>query len=318
MLFEDIQAFVSVVRAGSFSKAALDLCVAQSALSRRVRRLESRMGATLLERHARGVIATESGRVFLTKAEKLVDDLNEMERDLSSFAQEPIGTVRVALPPRTSGLLGPLMLARTFAELPKVHLEILEGSPAVIHGWLSRGETDIALAYNDEVGPSYDVTPILSEPLHLFCKYSLLHTVFAGEIPQKLSIQDLCQVPLILPRRPNILRVLVDRLCALNNLRPHVIFETEGSFTTRGMIEHGLGATVFSMSTSAWNYIAQEGQVMAVPFKSPLVCWNLFLVKARETKNLIALNRIETIINQEIDGLMKAGAWAYATKPPAD
>lgn len=315
MLFEDIQAFVSVVRAGSFSKAALDLCVAQSALSKRVKRLESRMGTTLLERHARGVIATESGHVFLAKAEKLVDELNEMERDLSSFVQEPVGTVRVALPPRTSGLLGPPMLARIFTELPKVRLELLEGSPAMIHGWLSRGETDIALAYNDEVGPSYEVTPILTEPLHLFCRYSLLHTIFAGEIPQKLSIQDLCRVPLVMPRRPNILRVLVDRLCALNNLRPHVVFEAEGSFTTRGMVEYGIGGTVFSMSTSTWSYIAQEGQVVAVPFKSPLVCWNLFLVKARETENLIAINRVETIVNQEIDELIKAGAWAYATKP---
>lgn len=317
MLFEDIQAFVTVMRAGSFSKAAVDLCVAQSALSKRVKRLETRMGTTLLERHARGVVATESGRVFFARAEKLVDELSEMERDLSSFVQEPIGTVRVALPPRTSGLLGPRLLARKLAELPKVRLELLEGSPAEIHGWLSRGQADIALAYNDEVGPSYDVTPVLTEPLHLFCRYSLLHTLFEGRIPERLSIHDLCRVPLIMPRRPHVLRVMVDRLCTLNNVRPQVIFETEGAHTTRGMIEHGIGGTVFSMSTSTWSHIAQEGQVVAVPFKSPLVCWNLFLVKAREAKNLVALNRIEAIITQEIDELIKAGAWAYATKPLA-
>lgn len=314
MFFEDIQAFVSVVRSGSFSKAAVDLCTAQSALSKRVKRLEERMGSVLLDRHARGVLLTETGRAFLNRAEKLVDDVAEMETDLSALVQEPLGMVRIALPQRTSGLLGPRVLARKLAELPKVSLDILEGSPSSIHSSLSRGEVDIALAYNDEVGPGFTVEPVLTEPLHLFCKRSVLRDIFEGQIPDKLSIQDLCKIPLIIQRRPHILRVMVDRLCALNNLRPNVLFETDGAATIRGMIEYGLGATIFSMSTSSWVDIVQKGEVVAVPFKSPLVCWNLFLVKAKNVDNLVAVNRIHSIILQEIDALLAARAWSHATK----
>lgn len=314
MFFEDIQAFVSVVRSGSFSKAAVDLCTSQSALSKRVKRLEERMGFVLLDRHARGVLLTETGRAFLQRAGTLVDEVAQMESDLSALVQEPMGTVRIALPQRTSGLLGPRLLARTLAELPKVTLDILEGSPASIHSWLSRGEADLALAYNDEVGPGFVVEPVLTEPLLLFCQRAMLRDIFGGPVPDKLSIEDLCQIPLIIQRRPHILRVLVDRLCALNNLRPKVLFETEGAATIRGMVEYGLGATLFSMSTSSWADLVAKGSVIGVPFKSPLVCWNLFLVKARNVDNLVAVNRVHTMVLQEIDALLQAGAWSHATR----
>lgn len=314
MFFEDIQSFVAVVRCGSFNKAAFNLCVAQSALSKRVKRLETQMGSVLLERHARGVSLTETGQVFLARAERIVDEVASMEAGLASLAEEPSGTVRLALPPRTSGLLGPRVFARKLSELPKVQLEILEGSPSSIHNWFSRGEADIGLAYNDELGPGFQVDPVLTEPLYLFCKRTLLNRIFDGQVPAKLSIQDLCRVPLIIPRRPHILRVMIDRLCALNNLRPNVLFETDGAATTRGMLEMGLGGTVFSVSTWSWVDLTDHGQILAIPFKSPLVCWNLFLVKSKAVDHLLAVNRVRSILVEEIDALLNEKAWPQASR----
>ena len=61
MLFEDLQAFVAVARQGSFSQAAAECGIATSALSKRVQRLEHRVGAALFERRARGVVLTLAG-----------------------------------------------------------------------------------------------------------------------------------------------------------------------------------------------------------------------------------------------------------------
>lgn len=96
-----------MARHGSFSQAALDLCIAQSALSKRVQRLEHRMGAKLFERRARGVALTPAGQAFLVRAQRLVSEMDDLERDLSSFVQTPSGPVRIALPRHTSGLLAP-------------------------------------------------------------------------------------------------------------------------------------------------------------------------------------------------------------------
>lgn len=313
MFFEDISAFVAVVRAGSFSKAAIDTCMAQSALSRRVKRIESRMGTVLLERNARGVVLTEAGKLFLSRVEKIVDEISDMEANLSTFVKEPAGKVRIAFPPRSSGLLAPRVYKKKLATLPLVQLEFLEGSPSQVHGWLSRGEVDIALVYNSEIGPDYEVMPVMTERLHLFCDTRKLREIFKGKVPAELLIKDLPQIPLILPSKPHILRVMIDRLCVLNNIRPNIVFETDGSFVTRGMVEQGIGGTIFSMSTS-WSYSVETGQVAAIPFKSPLVCWNLYLVKSRRAPNLLAINAIYAILQKEIDYLLEQGAWSHASK----
>ena len=313
MFFEDIQAFVAVVRAGSFSAAAIELYVAQSALSRRVKRLEGRMGARLLVRHARGIQLTEEGAAFLTRAGRLVDEVAHMERDLSAIVEEPVGTVRVALPQRSSGLLGPRVFARTLVELPKVQLELLEGTPANIHAWLSNGEADIALSYSDDVGPSYEVLPVLTEPLHLIATPGLLQQTLGPDLPAKLSMQALARLPLVLPKRPHIVRVVTERLCAQHGVKPHIILETDGIFTSRGIVEMGLAAMVFGLSSSLSSSM-KEGRTVAVPFQAPQMAWRLYLAKVRAPQHLVAVNRVHQLLLQELDALVAQGAWAHAKR----
>ncbi|MFD9263054.1 LysR family transcriptional regulator, partial [Streptomyces sp. NPDC059538] len=64
MTLDDLRVFVAVCRAGSLSAVARDLGCTQSAVSQHVRRLEKQTGTGLLERHARGVVPTEAGRIL--------------------------------------------------------------------------------------------------------------------------------------------------------------------------------------------------------------------------------------------------------------
>ncbi len=70
----DLTAFAALARQQSFARAALQLRVAQSALSRRVQRLERVLGLPLFERHLRGVRLTEAGTLRLERAEKVVKE----------------------------------------------------------------------------------------------------------------------------------------------------------------------------------------------------------------------------------------------------
>lgn len=313
MVFEDLKAFVVVARRGSFAHAAAELCIAQSALSKRVQRLEHRMGTALLERRARGVAPTEAGQAFLVRAQRLVDEVADMERNLSSFAQTPSGEVRIALPQRTCGLLAPPVIERCRRELPLVSLQVLEGTPSNVHGWLMRGETDVAMTYNPDIGAGFSVQPFLVEPLYLFASAEAAIAQFGGAVPHACSLSDLASLPLILPCKPSIVRVLVDRLCAGHGLRPNVIYETDGTATTRGMVERGMGATIFSMSTS-WSYSVEAGQLVAVPFASPLMNWKLYLVRARREVSAVAINPVSRIVEQELERLLDRGAWPNARR----
>lgn len=313
MIFEDLRAFVVVAQHGSFAQAAADLCIAQSALSKRVKRLEHRMGAALLERRPRGVALTQAGHTFLVRAQSLVDDVADMERNLSSFAQTPSGEVRIALPQRTCGLLAPPVIERCRRELPLVNLQVQEGTPSNVHGWLMRGEADIAMTYNADLGTGFSVKPFLVEPLFLFASAQVAAVQFGKAVPDTCSLVDLATLPLILPRKPHILRVLVDRLGTGHGVRPNIIYETDGPTTIRGMVERGMGVTLFSLNTS-WSYAVESGHLIAVPFASPMVNWKMFLACSRREFGAVAINRVHEIVEQELELLLNSGAWPNAKR----
>lgn len=313
MVFEDMQVFVTVAQHGSFAHAAAHLCVAQSALSKRVQRLELRMGGALFERRARGVVLTDAGHAFLPRAKRLVDELADLTRNLSTLVHMPAGEVRVALPQRTAGLLAPTLVERCLRELPQVKLHILEGTASNVHGWLMRGEADIAIGYNEDVGPGFTVRPVLVEPLFLFCAVHAITQHFKGHAPELCSIADLAAVPLVLPRRPNPVRVLVDRLTLGYGVKPNLLFETDGTNTLLGLVERGLGLSIFSMSTT-WSLAVEAGNLLAIPFASPLMNWKMFVVRSTKNIDAVAISRVHDILEQEIDQLMHSGAWPNARR----
>ena len=96
--FEDLQAFVAVVEAGSFTAAAERLDAAKSAISRRVSALEERLGAQLLRRTTRRLNLTETGRSFYERSARILADLDEAESAVAQEHGELRGTLRVALP----------------------------------------------------------------------------------------------------------------------------------------------------------------------------------------------------------------------------
>ncbi len=96
--FEDLQAFVAVVEAGSFTAAADRLDTAKSAVSRRVAGLEERLGVQLLKRTTRTLYLTETGQSFYDRSARILADLDEAESAVQQEHGDLRGTLRIALP----------------------------------------------------------------------------------------------------------------------------------------------------------------------------------------------------------------------------
>lgn len=92
---EQLRAFVAVVRAGSFTRAAVALATRKSHLSRLVMRLETRLDAQLLRRTTRSVTVTELGRDVYERAAAILAALEETERLAESVKGEPRGILRL-------------------------------------------------------------------------------------------------------------------------------------------------------------------------------------------------------------------------------
>jgi len=299
--FRDLEAFVAVARQESFSRAATQMRIAQSALSRRVDRLEHRLGARLLTRHGRGVRLTDAGHLLMDRSQALMRDLAAVEADVQSLAQEPTGHVRLALPPATSEVLSPLLVKACRDQFPRITLQIREGFSGAIHDWLLAGEVDVAVFYSPEVAPELEIVPLLDEPL---CVVLPADMAVANEAA--FPARALADLPLILPARPHSLRPVVERYAADHGFQPRVAWEIDGIRTIRALIAAGLGCTIFSHAEIAGDIDA--GVVKAIPLE-PRLSWRLCMVRKTSARATRATEAVKDLILDQISGLLERRFW---------
>src|SRR5579872_5208051 len=94
----DLSVFFTVLECGSLSKAALRLGVSTPSVSERIANLERTVGARLLDRSPRGVVATRFGEALLARGRAAFDELRQGLRDLDSIADPAAGEVRIGCP----------------------------------------------------------------------------------------------------------------------------------------------------------------------------------------------------------------------------
>ncbi len=93
-----VESFIRVVEAGGFRAASRQLGLTPSAISKRVRALEDRLGVRLLQRTTRSVAPTEAGQAYFERSREILADLAEAESALGAMGQEARGTLRIAAP----------------------------------------------------------------------------------------------------------------------------------------------------------------------------------------------------------------------------
>ena len=153
--------FDAVVRYGGFSRAAERLHIAQPAVSAQIRRLETELGTTLLQRTTRRVALTHAGELFLARTRRVLDQLDRARADLDELSTVRRGQVRVG----ATQILGSLDLPAALAQFrhcyPGVSLALQTGLIAELLDTLNAGEVDLVL------GPVHDDLPdrYLAHPL---------------------------------------------------------------------------------------------------------------------------------------------------------
>src|SRR5215213_2388693 len=120
----DLVAFLAVARERSFTKAAAQLGVSQSALSQTIRHLEERLGIRLLTRTTRSVSPTEAGARLLQSIGPRIDEIEAELESLSEFREKPAGTIRItATDYAIEHVLWP-KLERILSEYPDIKVEL--------------------------------------------------------------------------------------------------------------------------------------------------------------------------------------------------
>jgi LysR family transcriptional regulator, nitrogen assimilation regulatory protein len=238
MQFRQLRYFVKIVDAGSFSRAASIVHVAQPALSQQVAELEERLGVMLLQRSARGVRPTAAGEVLYKEASAILHQLDQLPGMLRSGSGEPEGTVSLgfvsSLAPKLVG--GILEECRT--RLPKVTLRVSDGDSLGLESRIAANSVDIAILYEDEFATALTRKPLFRQKLYV---------ISVEPLPDQtniISLQRLAEIPLVLPGRTNGRRVLIERIFADATLKPKIALEADSLASEMWAVRNKVGCTI--------------------------------------------------------------------------
>ncbi|MGA0599323.1 LysR family transcriptional regulator [Caulobacter sp. KR2-114] len=138
---------VSTAKYGSFTAAADQVGVTQSAVTKSVAELERELGYAIFNRTARGVFLTDQGRDFVERAARILDDTRELFRGATTRSDPYAGVLRIGVGPASLEWLLVEPLSTLLSQHPSVQLDITGGSFDRIVQQLRTGALDVALGY---------------------------------------------------------------------------------------------------------------------------------------------------------------------------
>lgn len=270
MDLKQLEYFVRVAELGSFTRAAIALDVAQPALSRQVRLLEVELRQNLLTRNGRGAAPTEAGKLLLEHGRGILYQVERAREELGRVRGALAGRVAIGLPPSVAKVMA-VPLIREFRErMPEATLSISEGLSVGMHESLATGRLDIALLYNASPSPDIELMPLLEEPLFLVQRRAGKPSAAK---PRPIPLREVANVPLVIPSRPNAIRMLVETEMANLGCRPQVALEIDGVAAILDLVEDGAGSAVLSRNAVATSARPQAFTMRAIsspPLRSKL------------------------------------------------
>jgi len=238
--------FVKIVDIGSLTQASEILHIAQPALSQQLATLEGEFQQQLLVRTKRGVTPTEAGKVLYRHAQIILRQFEQARSDVKNSGRVLSGQVSVGLAPGTAAAALALPLLKTVrARHPEIVLHLNENFGTTLSELVLNGRMDMAILYGGGglvQGLAFE--PLLTEELFVVAPSGLLDRC------DQITLAELRDVELLLPRSHNYLRKYVDEAFASLQMAPRVVAEIESAATLAAAVATGVGATVLPVSAA--------------------------------------------------------------------
>jgi DNA-binding transcriptional LysR family regulator len=249
MELRHLRYFVGVGEERHFGRAAERLQIAQPALSRQIQDLESEVGFLLFERLPRGVRLSEAGKVFLSDARRILQDVDDAKRRAERIALGQAGTLRVGIATAVSwhGLV-----VNAFREFRRRQPDV----ELVLHHMVSIHQVEAVLSDRLDAGFAAAVTPWHEDLEHR--QFALDRMVLA--VPKghpltkraRIRLRDLRNMPFIWFNRW-VNPTFYDRMmeaCARGGLSaPHIVQEATDRDTVLGLVQCQIGIAWVTEST---------------------------------------------------------------------
>lgn len=253
-----LHAFQSLVRAGSFTKAARELFLTQSAVSHSIRALEEDLGCRLLDRVGKKVMLTQAGEQLLAHAERILGEMGSARSGLEELGRWGFGRLRLACPAVLADVLLPRVLPSLQEEIPRTLtlVEVSDGRPA--RAWLESRQVDLVLGQEGKPDDRFETLPLFQDELLIVVGAEHRWARGGGGAPPKA---DFAKEPFLVPPRGTTFRRLVDDHFAAEGIVLNTPMEIAGAGAALALVAGNRGATL----APAWMLAGRPGLVGLPP-----------------------------------------------------
>jgi DNA-binding transcriptional LysR family regulator len=231
--------FCRVLEAGSISRAALSLHVAQPALSKSIQALEEDLELELFRRTTKGAIPTEAGERLYEHAQIIFNQIDRLRVDLRKSGIRPSGYVVVGMPYSIMSKLGMPLLLEAKDRFPEIRLEVTQDHSHILAEKLRSQRLDVAIMVAQRKDWMISSVPLLVEELFVLQKKSE-----DREPRTEISFQDASALSFVLPPFGNGLRTAVESHFRARSLPLNVKYEVDAIGLIPECVRAGLAAAI--------------------------------------------------------------------------
>ena len=274
MELRQLRYFVSVVDAGSITRACDSLHIVQSAVSHQLRLLEGELGSSLLLRSGTGVSPTPAGNALYSHARIILKQVEDAKSSVAFEQSHIAGSVVIGIAGSTAQLCAVAILAASRKSYPDVMLSIHEGVSNALVADVVAGKIDLAVVYASEATEKLDTLQVVSEPMFFATTDPDARREYAGRCSIKLS--ELSRWPMLVQSVPGATRAVIDRAFAMQNIRYTVVAEVNAPSSLSASVLAGLGSAVLPWVSI--ELIQDRKELLVLPLTQPGVSRDVIIV----------------------------------------
>lgn len=268
-----VQAFIAVAMRRNFRRAAAELHITQTALSRRLQTLEAYLGVKLIQRTTRSVELTRTGADFLPRAQRLLTELETSLTDIRETGKAMRGSVTIACVPSIGARYLPRVIQQYSASYPENRITIHDHSSFGVAEAVLRREAEFGINVTGSHDAGLASVPLARDRFVLICRDD--HPL-AGR--RKIPWRQLEPHLLILPGSLSANKPVLELALSAEHLRLRTCYEVQHSSTALGLVAEGVGvAVVPGLAVQKEAY----PRIRVMPLVEPAVARSLVLVAPR-------------------------------------
>ncbi len=288
--------FITAAKCEHITKAAELLRIAQPALTQSIKRLEAELGVNLFERSGRNIVLNDAGRLMLSRAEGIIEELESLPEEIRVISGMSEGTVHMNVAAAS------LLVTKIIIEYKKLHPRL---NISVTHGD-GGGRSDISLTTSGEGSGTLAADAfktVIPEDIMLAVpsdsKYAKKGSVRLSEVSQEDFVSLTGSMPL---------REICDSFCISSGFLPHAAFESDSSEAVRELVAANMGIAFWP--AFSWGPPMKEN-VSLVPITYP-VCRRYIIISKNKSTSYGVQSDFYSYIVSEINNIRNLAERAYS------